>query len=186
MFAFNGARSTEYYVGVEGNMTVDYAAWTYFRSDEQPFWLDFKAHYKADWERGIYDNRISHAPITFSVVGGPFGNRTSPSNYTGFDGNGYRTDNNGWASLTFIQTGGANGSWKQVRWNSTVDNGIGQLPGGYEEIIWNDLVKRHDVALDGMGQPILYDYSNTSLPPGDLELQGFVMPQMASEWPFTD
>ena len=185
MFIFNGARSSEYYVGVEANMSVDYAAWNYFRSDEQPFWLDYKAHYVADWARGIYDNRIKHAPITFEIIGGPFGNRSSPSNFTS-DGFGYRTDGDGWASLTFVQTGGSNGSWKQVRWNATIDNGEGQLPGGYEQIIWNNLMKRHDIAVDSQGTPIHYEYSNTSLPPGDLEIVGYVNPLLADsdEWPF--
>ena len=34
---FNGNESQSYYLGAEANMTVDYSAWTYFRSDEQPF-----------------------------------------------------------------------------------------------------------------------------------------------------
>jgi len=50
MFTFNGNEFILYYVGAEANLTVDYSAWTYFRSDEQPFWLDFKAYYEADWE----------------------------------------------------------------------------------------------------------------------------------------
>jgi len=102
MFTFNGNESISYYVGAEANLTVDYSAWTYFRSDEQPFWLDFKAHYEADWERGIYDNRIKNAPITFSIFGGLFGNITHPTNFTGLGNNGYRTDATGWASLTFV------------------------------------------------------------------------------------
>ena len=51
---------------------MDYSAWTYFRSDEQPFWLDFKAHYTADWQRGLYDNRIREVPVSFSIFGGLF------------------------------------------------------------------------------------------------------------------
>ena len=184
MFAFNGNQSISYFVGVEANMTVDYSAWTYFRSDEQPFWLDFKAHYAADWTRGLYDNRIKHSPITFEITGGLFGNRTEPSNFTGFDNNGYRTDTDGWASLTFVQNLGANGTWKQVRWNSTMDNGVGQIPGGYEEIVWNDLTKKHNVLTDGMGMPVRYNYTNTSLPAGDIEITANVIPNLASEWPF--
>ena len=184
MFAFNGNQSMSYFVGVEANMTVDYSSWTYFRSDEQPFWLDFKAHYAADWTRGLYDNRIKHSPITFEITGGLFGNRTEPSNFTGFDNNGYRTDADGWASLTFVQNLGANGTWKQVRWNSTMDNGVGQIPGGYEEIVWNDLTKKHDVLTDGQGMPVRYDYTNTSLPAGDIEITANVIPNLASEWPF--
>jgi hypothetical protein len=133
MFAFNGNTSQSYNVGVEANLTVDYSAWEYFRSDEQPFWLDFKAHYSADWERGLFDSRVKNAPITFSIFGGIFGNTTHPTNFTGFGGEGYRTDSSGWASLTFIQDLGISGTWKQVRWNSTMDNGVGQIPGGYED-----------------------------------------------------
>ena len=184
MFAFNGNQSMSYYVGAEANMTVDYSAWTYFRSDEQPFWLDFKAHYAADWTRGLYDNRIKHSPISFEITGGLFGNRTNPSNFTGFNNDGYRTDSDGWASLTFVQSIGANGTWKQVRWNSTMDNGVGQIPGGYEEIAWNDLTKRHDVLLDNQGMPVRYNYTNTSLPAGDIEITASVIPELADEWPF--
>ena len=35
-------------VEVRANTTVDYVAWTYFRSDEQPLFVDFKVHYSAD------------------------------------------------------------------------------------------------------------------------------------------
>ena len=184
MFAFNGNQSASYFVGAEANMTVDYSSWTYFRSDEQPFWLDFKAHYAADWARGLYDNRIKNSPISFEITGGLFGNRTNPSNFSGFNNDGYRTDNDGWASLTFVQDLGANGTWKQVRWNSTMDNGVGQIPGAYEEIAWNDLTKTHDVVLDSMGMPLRYDYTNTSLPAGDIEIKASVIPELADEWPF--
>ncbi|HIF46242.1 MAG TPA: DUF4129 domain-containing protein [Candidatus Poseidoniales archaeon] len=184
MFAFNGNQSQSYMIGCQANLTVDYSAWTYFRSDEQPFWLDFKAHYVADWSRGFYDNRVNHAPITFEIVGGPFGNRSVPSNYSGFGGDGYRTDDDGWASLTFIQNLGANGTWKQVRWNSTMDNGVGIISGGYEEIVWNDLSKTHDILVDGAGVPLRYNYTNTSLPAGDIEITAFVNPSLADEWPF--
>ena len=184
MFAFNGNQSASYFVGAEANMTVDYSSWTYFRSDEQPFWLDFKAHYAADWARGLYDNRIKNSPISFEITGGLFGNRTNPSNFSGFNNDGYRTDNDGWASLTFVQDLGANGTWKQVRWNSTMDNGVGQIPGAYEEIAWNDLTKTHDVVLDNTGMPLRYDYTNTSLPAGDIEIKASVIPELADEWPF--
>ena len=184
MFAFNGNQSQSYYVGAEANMTVDYSAWTYFRSDEQPFWLDFKAHYEADWTRGLYDNRIKNSPISFEITGGLFGNRTNPSNFSGFNNNGYRTDDDGWASLTFVQDLGANGTWKQVRWNSTMDNGPGQIPGGYEEIVWNDLTLTHDVLVDSQGESVRYNYTNTSLPAGDIEIRASVIPQLANEWPF--
>jgi len=184
MFAFNGNTSQSYNVGVEANLTVDYSAWEYFRSDEQPFWLDFKAHYSADWERGLFDSRVKNAPITFSIFGGIFGNTTHPTNFTGFGGEGYRTDSSGWASLTFIQDLGISGTWKQVRWNSTMDNGIGQIPGGYEEIVWDALTVSHNVVLDSLGVPVRYDYSNTSLPSGDIEIIARVSPELASEWPF--
>ena len=185
MFAFNGNQSQSYFVGAEANMTVDYSAWTYFRSDEQPFWLDFKAHYDADWTRGLYDNRIIHSPISFEITGGLFGNRTNPSNFSGFNNDGYRTDSDGFASLTFVQNLGANGTWKQVQWNSTMDNGPGQIPGGYEEIVWNDLTKTHDVLIDSnTGMPLRYDYTNTSLPAGDIEIVASVVPELADEWPF--
>ena len=184
MFAFNGNQSQSYFVGAEANMTVDYSSWTYFRSDEQPFWLDFKAHYTADWTRGLYDNRIKNSPISFEITGGLFGNRTNPSNFSGFNNNGYRTDSDGWASLTFVQNLGANGTWKQVRWNSTMDNGPGQIPGGYEEIVWNDLTKTHDVLVDSQGVSVRYNYTNTSLPAGDIEIRASVLPSLANEWPF--
>ena len=184
MFAFNGNQSQSYFVGAEANMTVDYSSWTYFRSDEQPFWLDFKAHYTADWTRGLFDNRIKNSPISFEITGGLFGNRTNPSNFSGFNNNGYRTDSDGWASLTFVQDLGANGTWKQVRWNSTMDNGPGQIPGGYEEIVWNDLTKTHDVLVDSQGVSVRYNYTNTSLPAGDIEIRASVLPSLANEWPF--
>ena len=193
MFAFNGSRSQTYTIGAEANLTVDFAAWNYFRSDEQPLWLDFKAHYTADWTRGLFDNRIAHAPITFEMSGGPFGNVTHPTNFTGFGGKGYRTDSDGWCSLTFIQDLGASGAWKQVRWNSTMDNGVGQIPGGYEEIIWDDINKKHNVAIDSQGDPVRYNYTNTSLPYGDLEITAHVDPTLGDtsspdeenwEWPF--
>lgn len=184
MFAFNGNQSQSYSLGAEANMTVDYSAWTYFRSDEQPFWLDFKAHYAADWDRGFFDNRIKNSPITFSIFGGLFGNLTAPTNFTGLGNNGYRTDASGWASLTFVQDLGINGAWRQVQWNSTADNGQGQIPGGYEEITWNDLTKRHDVVLDNDGNAVRYDYTNTSLPAGDIEIAPRVSPELATEWPF--
>ena len=184
MFAFNGNQSQSYTLGCEANMTVDYSAWTYFRSDEQPFWLDFKAHYAADWSRGLYDNRIKNSPISFEITGGLFGNRTNPSNFSGFNNDGYRTDDDGWASLTFVQDLGANGTWKQVRWNSTLDNGVGQSPGAYEEIVWNDATKTHDILVDSQGATIRYDYTNTSLPAGDIEISASVIPGLADEWPF--
>ncbi|MDP6379356.1 MAG: hypothetical protein QF885_06885, partial [Candidatus Thalassarchaeaceae archaeon] len=160
MFIHDGSTSIPKTVGVKANLTVDYVAWYYFRSDEQPLWLDFKAHYSADWDRGFFDLRIDNAPITFEVSGGPFGNRSSPTNFTGY-GMGYRTDLNGWCSLTFVQSNGINGIWEQVVWNSTLDNGPGMLPGGYEMVIWDNSSKNHVV--QGV-----YNYTTTSLPVGRL------------------
>ncbi len=183
MFAFNGNQSASYYVGVEANLTVDYAAWTYFRSDEQPLWLDFKAHYSADWDRGFYDNRIIHVPITFEIsgamgseLGEMFGNHSLPTKFAGFNQEGYRTDANGWASIAFEQSLGASGSWIQVRWNSTMPNPDSSIPGGYEIIEWDDNLKRHNIAIEGR-----YDYTNTSLPYGDLQITGHVEPQLTDK-----
>ncbi len=176
MFAFNGATSAIYDVGVKGNLTLDYTSWTFFRSDEQPLWLDFKTHYTSDWQRGIFDNKIIHSPITFTVSGGPFGNRSQPTQFDGF-GQGFRADSNGWTSVSFVQENGSAGQWKQVRYNSTIDNGGGNLPGGYELVQWNDLTKEHEV----QGR---YNYTNTSMPPGDLEFVGTINTSLANEWPF--
>ena len=176
MFAHDGSSSTPTPLEVRANTTVDYVSWTYFRSDEQPLFVDYKVHYHADWERGIFDNRIKHAPVSFSVAGGPFGNRTVPTLFDGY-GFGYRADSNGWVSLTFVQEQGAQGFWKQVRWNSTMDNGVGQPSGGYEEIVWDDNAKIHEVV-------DRYTYTNTSLPVGDYEFIGFSRPELGDEWPF--
>ena len=49
MFAFNGATSSDYLVGVEANMMIDPSSnnWDYFR-DEQQLWLEFYSYYVAD------------------------------------------------------------------------------------------------------------------------------------------
>lgn len=174
MFAFDGSESQRYPVGVEANLTIDYFAWNYFRSDEQPFWVDFKVHYAADWDRGLYDTPIEGAPVLFNISGGPFGNRTHPTTYAGIGGAGYRTDNNGWASLTWDQ---ASNLWYQLRFNSTLSNGPGKLPGGYEQIVYNNGTLEHDV----IGR---YNYTNTSLPKGDYDIVGSVLPSLAPEWPW--
>jgi len=173
MFIHDGSESQRVPVEVRGNTTIDYISWNYFRSDEQPLWLDFKGHYTADWERGIYDKRIIGAPIVFEVSGGPFGNRSTPTVFNGA-GQGFRTDSSGYASVTFIQDSGSAGAWKQVRWNSTMDNGPGVLPGGYEEVIWNTFLNDHDV----VGR---YTYSNTSLPVGDYEFIGRIDPNISMD-----
>ena len=189
LFAFNGNRSQEYLVGVEANLTANIAPMGAFKSSEQPFKIDFWAHYTADTQRGDYTKLINYVPITFTVRGGPFGNISSPTNFTGLDGNGYRTDNRGFASVTFVQDVGINGTWKQIRRNASLDNGVGQLPGGYEEIIWDDLNKKHVIVTDAnTGDPITGNftslYSNTTLPAGDYQVVGSVRPEIASEWPF--
>mgnify|MGYP001214008221 FL=1 len=176
MFVHDGSSTDPTPLEIRANTTVDYVAWTYFRSDEQPLFVDYKVHYAADWDRGIFDNRITHAPVAFRVHGGPFGNYTHPTVFDGY-GYGYRADSGGWASLTFVQTAGAQGQWKQVQWNSTMDNGQGVLPGGYEEIVWNDNEKKHFVLTR-------YDYTNTSLPIGDYSFIGYARPDLGSEWPF--
>ena len=35
-----------------------------------------------------------------------------------------------------------------------MDNGPGQIPGGYEEIVWNDLTLTHDVLVDSQGDAV--------------------------------
>ncbi len=189
LFAFNGNRSQEYLVGAEANLTANIAPMGAFKSSEQPFKIDFWAHYTADTQRGDYTKLINNIPITFTVRGGPFGNLSTPTNFSGLDGNGYRTDNRGFASVTFVQDIGINGTWKQIRRNASLDNGVGQLPGGYEEIIWDDLNKKHVIVTDAnTGQPITGNftslYSNTTLPAGDYQVIGSVRPEIASEWPF--
>ena len=48
MFVHDGANTEPVPVEVRANTTVDYVAWTYFRSDEQPLFVDYKVHYAAD------------------------------------------------------------------------------------------------------------------------------------------
>ncbi|MEZ8000990.1 MAG: DUF4129 domain-containing protein [Candidatus Poseidoniaceae archaeon] len=184
MFAFNGNESQSYYLGAEANLTADIYLDSYFRSDEQPFWIDMWSYYTADLQRGIFDNLVPSVPFTFSVRGGIFGNYTHPTNFTGLGGNGYRAGSNGFVSVTFVQDIGINGLWKQIQWNSTRDNGVGQVPGGYEEVAWDEQSKELKPLLDGTGAIISYDYTNTSLPAGDYEVTTSVQPDLAPEWPF--
>ena len=184
MFAFNGNESQSYYLGAEANLTADIYLDSYFRSDEQPFWIDMWSYYTADLQRGIFDNLVPSVPFTFSVRGGIFGNYTAPTNFTGLGGNGYRAGSNGLVSVTFVQDIGINGLWKQIQWNSTRDNGVGQVPGGYEEVAWDEQSKELKPLLDGTGAIISYDYTNTSLPAGDYEVTTNVQPDLAPEWPF--
>ena len=189
LFAFNGNQSQAYFVGAEANLTANIAPIGSFKSSEQPFKIDFWAHYKADTDRGDYTKLLSNVPITFTVRGGPFGNISQPTNFSGLDGNGYRTDNRGFASVTFVQDAGISGTWRQIRLNASLDNGPGQIPGGYEEIIWDDLTKQHVVVTDPVtGDPVTGNftslYSNTTLPAGDYLVTGQVLPELADEWPF--
>ena len=180
MFIHDGATTEPVPVEIRANTTIDYVAWTYFRSDEQPLFVDYKVHYAADWERGIFDNKLPNAPVSFTVSGGPFGNTTHPTIFDGY-GYGYRADSGGWVSLTFVQTSGSQGIWKQVQWNSTMDNGPGAVPGGYEEIVWNEFSKSHNV----VGR---YNYTSTSLPIGDYAFIAFSRPDLGSElpWPYLE
>ena len=184
MFAFNGNESQSYYLGAEANLTADIYLDSYFRSDEQPFWIDMWSYYTADLQRGIFDNLVPNVPFTFSVRGGIFGNYTHPTNFTGLGGNGYRAGSNGLVSVTFVQNIGINGLWKQIQWNSTRDNGIGQVPGGYEEVAWDENDKELKPLLDGSGEIISYDYTNTSLPAGEYQVTVHAQPEIATEWPF--
>ncbi|MBT5617843.1 MAG: DUF4129 domain-containing protein, partial [Euryarchaeota archaeon] len=173
-----------YYVGAEANLTADIFMNSYFRSDEQPFWIDMWSYYTADVQRGIFNNLIPSVPMTFSVRGGVFGNLTSPTNFTGLGGDGYRSGPSGLVSVTFVQDIGINGIWKQIQWNSTRDNGVGKVPGGYEEVAWNSNTNMLEPLLDSNGDIIEYDYTNTSLPAGDYEVTASVKPELATEWPF--
>ena len=184
MFAFNGNQSQSYYVGAEANLTADIFMNDYFRSDEQPFWVDMWSYYSADVQRGVFNNLIPSVPMTFSVRGGIFGNLTSPTNFTGLGGEGYRSGASGLVSVTFVQDVGINGVWKQIQWNSTRDNGQGKVPGGYEEVAWNPNNGMLEPLLDSNGDIIEYDYTNTSLPAGDYEVTASVRPDLATEWPF--
>ena len=80
-------------VEVRANTTIGFVSGERFRSDEQPLKLDFKVHYSADYNRGIFDNRLPYAPVSFTISdpGPQFGNITHPTVYDGY-GNGYRAD----------------------------------------------------------------------------------------------
>ena len=132
----------------------------------------------------VFDNFIPNAPFTFSVRGGIFGNYTNSTNFTGSGGDGYRAGSNGLVSVTFVQDIGINGIWKQIQWNSTRDNGVGQIPGGYEEVAWDSQTLELKPLLDNNGNPITYDYTNTSLPAGDYEVTAVVQPGLVAEDPF--
>lgn len=174
LFFHDYSKTPNYETGVMANLTADIALWEYFRSEEQPLWFDFKAHYEADWTRNIYDNRLVHAPFTFTLKGPS----TAPldalsSEYPFKDGKnitnggaGFRTDRSGWASVTYDQ---ANDTWDQVRWNVNLNNGRG----GYEQIFFNPVTGDHD----SQGA---YDYTNTSLIKGEYAVEGFLQPELSS------
>ena len=65
MFAFNGNESQSYYLGAEANLTADIYLDSYFRSDEQPFWIDMWSYYTADLQRGIFRQLSSKCAIHF-------------------------------------------------------------------------------------------------------------------------
>ncbi len=174
-------------VEVRANTTIGFVSGERFRSDEQPLKLDFKVHYSADYNRGIFDNRLPYAPVSFTISdpGPQFGNITHPTVYDGY-GNGYRADAGGWVSLAYNQSLDV---WEQVQWNSLLDNGPGVPTGGYEEIVWNPCGPLNPVGSHSVIAP--YEYKNTSLPVGDYTFIGFSRPDLGGctddsyEWPWS-
>ena len=67
MFIHDSAVTESIPVEVRANTTSGYSAGTQFRSDEMPLKISLKTHYSADYDRGIFDNRISNAPFSFTV-----------------------------------------------------------------------------------------------------------------------
>ena len=57
----------------------------------------------------------------------------------------------------------------------------GAIPGGYEEIVWDDFSKSHNV----IGR---YNYTSTSLPIGDYTFTAYSRPDLGSEspWPYLE
>ena len=203
MFAFNYSSTLEDLDGnnvpddglpveVRANTTIGYVSGERFRADEQPLKIDFKVHYTADYNRGIFDNRIPYAPISLSVSGGILGNISNPTYFNGTGGiSGFRADSGGWASLAFNQSLGANGEWEQVRWNSLLDNGPGVPSGGYERIEWNPCNPSAGVSKGSHTiSEAEYQYKNTTLPVGDYAFIGFSRPDLgicldgSYEWPW--
>ena len=186
----DGIGDSGYPVEVRANTTIGFVSGQRFRADEQPLKLDFKVHYTADYDRGIYDNRIPHAPVSFTVSdpGTQFGNITHPTVYDGYAHQGYRADSGGWVSLAYNQ---ADNRWEQVQWNSTLANGPGVPTGGYEEILWNFCNPLSNVE-EGYHDIIgTYEYRNTTLPVGDYSVVGFARPDLGIchgddpyEWPW--
>ena len=173
-------------VEVRANTTIGFVAGQRFRADEQPLKLDFKVHYTADYNRGIFDNRLPFAPISFTISdpGTQFGNITDPTVYDGY-GNGYRADSGGWVSLSYNQSAD---NWEQVQWNSLLDNGLGIPSGGYERISWTECQPNIPGEHAVIESP--YEYKNTTLPVGDYSFVGFSRPDLGGcfdgsyEWPW--
>tara|TARA_B100000029_G_scaffold505613_2_gene586599 strand:- start:966 stop:8855 length:7890 start_codon:yes stop_codon:yes gene_type:complete len=173
-------------VEVRANTTIGFVSGQRFRADEQPLKLDFKVHYTADYNRGIFDNRLAYAPVSFTISdpGTQFGNITHPTVFDGY-GNGYRADSGGWVSLSYNQS---LDRWEQVQWNSLLDNGPGIPTGGYEEIVWNPCTELNPRGSHSVLGP--YEYKNTTLPVGDYSFVGFSRPDLGGcthdsyEWPW--
>jgi len=184
MFVHDNSSTERFPVEVRANTTVGFVSGQRFRADEQPLKMDFKVHYTADYERGIFNNRLPYAPISFTISGGQFGNITHPTVYDGY-GNGYRADSGGWVSLSYNQTVDR---WEQVRWNTMLDNGPGIPSGGYEEIVWNPCSPANPTGSHSVLGP--YAYKNTSLPVGDYSFIGYSRPDLGQcsdgsyEWPW--
>jgi plastocyanin len=179
MFIHDSAVTEQIPVEVRANTTSGYSAGTQFRSDEMPLKISLKTHYSADYDRGIFDNRISNAPFSFTVSDSKnlFGNVTHPTEFDGY-GYGYRAGKDGWANLRFNQSNGNTGTWEQVQYNSALDNGEGTLAGGWEEILWNNFTKNHDV----IRSP--YVEIPTNVPTGDYFFVGTVNPSLGYDWPW--
>ncbi|HJL54962.1 MAG TPA: Ig-like domain-containing protein, partial [Candidatus Thalassarchaeaceae archaeon] len=184
----DGIGDSGFPVEVRANTTIGFVAGQRFRADEQPLKLDFKVHYTADYNRGIFDNRLAHAPVSFTISdpGTEFGNITHPTVYDGDGGGGYRADSGGWISLAYDQS---TDFWEQVQWNSTLDNGPGIPTGGYEEIRWTQC--QSNVGTEGYHSILgTYEYHNTTLPVGDYSFIGYARPDLGGctddpyEWPW--
>jgi len=179
MFIHDSAVTESIPVEVRANTTTGYSAGTKFRSEEIPLKISLKTHYSADYDRGIFDNRIPYAPFSFTVrdTENIFGNVTHPTLFDGY-GLGFRAGNDGWANLRFNQSSGNSGSWDQVQYNNGLDNGVGALPGGWEEILWNNFSKSHDI----IRSP--YIEVPTNLEKGNYYFIGSVDPTLGYEWPW--
>ena len=187
----DGIGDSGFPVEVRANTTIGFVSGQRFRADEQPLKLDFKVHYTADYNRGIFDNRLAYAPVSFTISdsGTQFGNITHPTVYDGYANQGYRADSGGWVSLAYNQSVDR---WEQVQWNSALNNGPGIATGGYEEIIWNNcnpLANTPEGYHEIQGR---YQYKNTTLPVGDYSFIGYSRPDLGIclgddpyEWPWT-